>query len=94
MNKSIIGQSSCHSTSGQWCVPLDKKDKQKLRNIKLPGPKVGIFMVGFHHLVSVCANNCLSLYRNEWDDVCTKFAGVMGLLESKEEFSVEYVNNF
>ena len=54
VNTQILGRSECNSKNGQWQVPLDKNDNNKLGDVKLSGHASTKFMNNFMHLVKAC----------------------------------------
>ena len=93
VNSEILSRTTCNE-DGHWKVPLDKKDKKKLGDVKLSGPSADKFMAGFNHLVDACTSDYTPEYREKWQLACSKFLVVIKLLESREEFSSDRVDAF
>lgn len=95
VNTNIFGRNDDdNGGSSGWKVPIDKKDKNKLGDVKLSGPASTTFLSGLDHLVDVCTSEHSSEFRDEWKKACNEFRSVMGMLESREEFTTEQVDEF
>ena len=94
VNTQILGRSECNSKNGQWQVPLDKNDNNKLGDVKLSGHASTKFMNNFMHLVKACTQEYSDAYTTQWENTVIAFRGVMLTLESKEEFTQQHVDNF
>ena len=51
VNTNILGRTTCNAKNGQWQVPLEKKDKKKLGDVKLSGSSGTKFTNGLEYLV-------------------------------------------
>ena len=54
VNTNILRRDHVKSPTGKWRVLLDKKDTNKLGDMKLSGQRANLFLTGFDALVDVC----------------------------------------
>ena len=65
VNNDILGRTSINAKTGQWRVPLDKKDQKKLGDVKFSGSAATKFVPEMKHLVNVCTAEYTSSYTAE-----------------------------
>ena len=94
VNAKILGRSEVNMNTGQWKVPLDKKDPKKLGEVKLSGSMAKKFMLGFDDFVEVCTADHSTEFSDLWKMTCSKFRSTMSMLESKFHFEQEDIDEF
>ena len=93
VNSQVLMRSNA-TKQGQWNVPLDKNDSNKLGDVKLSGQRSNLFIAGFDVLIDVCCEGYGEEFVQEWKDCCTKFVEVMRLMDSRIVFRPEDIDQF